>query len=61
MSRVRRMTRYHGLLLVALLNWRHDSAVGRELRDSLQIEHGDMPSGEQALWTMIDKRRRRGG
>ena len=46
------------LLLVALVHWRYDPAFGRELRASLKIEHGDKPLGEQALWTMVENRRK---
>lgn len=49
------------LLIVALVNWRYDPAFGRELRTSLTIGRGDKPLGEQALQTMLERKRRIGG
>ena len=49
------------LLIVALVNWRYDPAFARELRASLTIGRGDKPLGEQALQTMLERKRRIGG
>ena len=48
------------LLSVAMVNWRYDPVFGDALRPSLKIEHGDKPLGEQALWTLLSNRRKRG-
>jgi putative membrane protein len=48
------------LLVVALIRWRYDPAFGSDLRASLKIGRGDKPLGEEALRTML-KRKRKGG
>ena len=48
------------LLIVAMIHWRYDPTFGRDLRASLKIGRGDKPLGEEALRTML-KRKRKGG
>ena len=48
------------MLLVLLVRWRYDPALGGELRESLRIAPGDRLMGELTLGELIRSRRKKG-